>query len=118
VILFGCHDGRDGVVVDDYRRLHSIHIGVVVVVVVAQVKSLERQFEGFRRWSGVLDSNALRDEPVVGIGGSFGSWKSARKRVCTHFSSRYITLHCRVKMGRVYDRHDEEGTVLLYMLCS
>lgn len=47
VILFGCHDGRDGVVVDDYRLSHSIHI--VVVAALVEVKSLERPFEGSSR---------------------------------------------------------------------
>jgi len=44
VTLCGCHDGRDGVLVDDYRRFRSMP--AVVVVVFDEVKSLERPFEG------------------------------------------------------------------------
>jgi hypothetical protein len=65
VILFGCHDGRDGVVVDDYRLFHSIHVAVVVVFV--EVKSLERPFEGSYRCSGISRSKSLRTGRVANI---------------------------------------------------
>jgi len=67
VTLCGCHDGRYGVVVDDYRRFHSIYIVVVVVGVFIEVKSLQRPFEGSCRRSGNLGGKALRDGRVANI---------------------------------------------------
>ena len=60
--LCGCHDGRDGVVVDHYRRFGSIHI--VVLVIVVEAKSLERPFEGSSRCLGISRGKALRNGRV------------------------------------------------------
>jgi hypothetical protein len=65
VTLCGCHDGRDGVIVGDYRHFRSIHI--VVVVVPVEVKSLERPFEGSYRCSGISRSKGLRNGRVACI---------------------------------------------------
>jgi hypothetical protein len=67
VTLCGCHDGRDGVIVGDYRHFRSIHIVVVVVVGFVEVKSLERPFEGSYRCSDISRSKGLRDGRVADI---------------------------------------------------
>jgi len=65
VTLCGCHDGRDGVVVDDYRRFGSIHI--VVLVIVVEAKSLKRPFEGSSRCLGISRGKALQNGRVADI---------------------------------------------------
>ena len=90
--LCGCHDGRDGVIVDDYRCFRSIHIVVVVVVVFVEVKSLERPFEGSYRCSGISRSKGLRNGRVADILVGGRSWKSARQRGGSLTSHRDILL--------------------------
>ena len=70
VTLCGCHDGRDGVIVGDYRHFRSIRI--VVAVALVEVKSLERPFEGSYRCSSISRSKGLRDGRVADILG--GGW--------------------------------------------
>lgn len=65
VTLCGCHDGRDGVIVGDYRHFRSIHFFVNVVLV--EVKSLERPFERSYRCSGISRSKSLRTGRVADI---------------------------------------------------